>query len=159
MESQQQYLETTLARLLDWIRAADIKIAPILAIDTTMLGVFAALAPKHQRWTILAAIVAVLAVIPLLVSLFFLFFAAFPRTKGPKGSLLYFEGIKSREPNDFLKAVQEMSKGQLIEDLANQCHRNAEIASAKYAHLRTAIGALFLSVIPWLFLVFLLYRA
>jgi hypothetical protein len=44
------FLETTLARLLEWIHAADAKIPPILAISTSMLAIVAALLPKASDW-------------------------------------------------------------------------------------------------------------
>ena len=158
MDEKRQFLETTLARLLEWIRSADSKIAPILAIDTSMLAIIAALVPKPTQWTIVSAVIGVIAVVPLLVSLLFLFLAAFPHTKGPKPSIFYFEGIKAQDPDDYLAQVHALTNDQVLSDLAKQCHRNAEIASIKYGHIKTAITAMFISVIPWLVLVFLLYR-
>ncbi len=157
MESQRKLLETTLARLIDFIKAADAKIPPILAINTAMLGVFVSLIPKSAQWTLLMGILTVIAVVPILLSLISLCLATFPRTQGHKGSLLYFEGIKSHEPKKYLQKIQELSENELLEDLANQCHRNSEIASAKYSYIKFAMGSLFISIIPWLTLIFLIY--
>jgi hypothetical protein len=153
-----KHLEGTLSRLLKWIRAADAKIPPILAITTAMLGVLAALAPEASEWTVATAVMAVVTVIPLLASLVFLSLAAFPQTKGPKGSLLYFEGIKNREPESYLRDIQAATEEDHVADLAKQCHRNAEIASSKFRFVRLSMISLFVSIIPWLIVIFMLYQ-
>lgn len=158
MEDEIEILEKTLERLLEWIRAADSKISPILAICTSMLAVVAALLPKISCWSIIPIIVGILTILPLIGSLFFLFFAAFPRTEGPKGSLCYFEGIRTYNSNTYLNAIIQMTKEQYSADLASQCHRNAEIASIKYQHIKIALLLLFFSVIPWILFIFILYR-
>jgi hypothetical protein len=158
MKDNIAFLEKTLARLLEWVRAADAKIPPVLAITMSMLGVIAALVPKATGWSILSTVVCALAVLPLLICLIALVLASFPRISGPKGSLLFFEGIKAHDPEAYLRDVKQASEESLGLDLAKQCHRNAEIVSAKYAYLRTAIASLFISLLPWLATVFILYR-
>lgn len=158
MQDSDIFLEKTLARLLEWIRAADAKIPSVLAISTSMLAVVAALFPKASSWTILSAVAGILAVTPLFICLVFLFLAAFPRTQGPNGSLCYFEGIKTHSPESYLRAISQLTAERYYADLAKQCHRNAEIASIKYRYLRVAMESLFLSILPWLAFVFLLYK-
>lgn len=149
--------ETTLTRLLHWVQVADGKIAPILAIDTSMLAVFAALVPKASEWSVFSAIVALLATLPLGVSLLFLFLASFPRTKGPKRSLIYFEGIKTCERAKYSQDMKQLTPECYLDDLTEQCHRNAEIVSVKFRYLSVAMVSLFISIIPWLLIVYLLY--
>ena len=151
------FLETTLARLLEWIRAADAKIPPILAISTSMLAIVAALLPKASEWNIQLFVAGIVAVIPLFICFIFLFLATFPRTQGPKGSLIYFEGIKTHDTDSYLTAVRQLTNEEYSVDLARQCLRNSEIASIKYQNLRIAMIALFLSVLPWLIFIFILY--
>lgn len=156
MKDNVLFLEKTLGRLLEWVRAADAKIPPVLAIATSMLGVLAALSPSASRWSVLAAILCVLAAVPLVVCLVALLLASFPRTTGPSGSLLYFEGIKSRASGAYLKQVKDTTEDGLESDLAEQCHRNSEIASIKYRFLKVAMASLLVGILPWLSSVFVL---
>jgi hypothetical protein len=151
--------EQTLDRLLALVGAADQKTGLILAIDTGMLGVLAALAPSAQAWTIFSAIVASIAVLTLLTSVICLAMATFPRTRDPKGSLIYFGGIVTHTEADYVKKISSISNSEYLEDLARQCYRNAEIAQTKYTFVRTAMLSLFVSVVPWLIAVGLLYGA
>lgn len=160
MESElnREVLEKTLDRLLFWIAAADSKIAPVLAIDTAMLGVLAAIAPKLGAWTLLAVISTALALLFLLTSLGLLFFASFPRTRGPKGSLVFFGGITERERSVFVGEITDLHFSRYCEDLATQCYRNAEIAGLKFRYVRLAMTALLAAIVPWLLTVYVLYR-
>lgn len=151
-------LDRILTRNLAWIATADAKIAPILAINTAMLGVIAALAPSSSAWTISSAIFSAIAGLLLLGSIICLVTASFPRLQGPKGSLIYFGGIAERDADTF---VAELSKGiteEILRDFALQCHRNAQIAHSKYAYIKWAMILLYSSVPPFLIDVFLLYN-
>ena len=59
MKDNIAFLEKALARLLEWVRAADAKIPLVLAISTSMLDVIAALFPKAMGWSIFSAVVCV----------------------------------------------------------------------------------------------------
>src|SRR5688572_28892505 len=89
-------LETTLNRLLTMIAAAEGRTGLILALDTAMLGVLAALAPRAPAWSVAPAVWSTVAAILLVASLIFLLVSSFPRTSGPRGSRVFFEGISSR---------------------------------------------------------------
>ena len=69
LEGKLSMMENTLARQLQWIAAADSKVATIFAIDTAMLGVLAALAAHTQTWFRLGATAGSLCFILLLSSL------------------------------------------------------------------------------------------
>lgn len=157
-EDRRNYIESELGRLLSWISAADAKTSTIFAFATVMLGVLAALVPSAQEWVAGTAAWAAIAAVFLVVSLILSTFAAFPRTTGPKGSMVYFQGIASRKADDFSATVEKMTSTEYLEDLARQCHRNAEIAAAKYTWVRRAMIALYLGVIPWLVAVYHLYQ-
>jgi len=153
----QEMLEKTLARLLDWIRGAEAKVTPVLAIDTAMLGVLGALAPGVSGWTVGGALVVILAALLLLASLLSLFLAAIPRTKGPEDSRIFFKAIKDTKAKDYLSAVKALTHDDYIADLAAQCHRNAEICSLKFQLVWASTCLLFSAVIPWLLGVWMLY--
>lgn len=159
MASNRDALEKTLERLQSWIKAADAKTAPVLAIDTAMLGVLATFAPPSMKgWTMLAAIAASIAGILLLASLVFLFLAAFPRTEGPKKSCIYWEGITQRDMASYVDEMLNLGVAEYAADLARQCHRNAEIARDKFACVKRAMFSLFLAILPWLSAVAFLYE-
>ena len=150
-------LEANLTRLLGWIVAVDSRLSTVLAIDTAMLGVLAAMTPPFSGWTVPPAIIASLSALFLAASVLFLSFASFPRTSGPHGSLVYFGGIVGHEANQYRRLISEMTASQYIDDLANQCHRNAEIVDKKFKWIKWAMSSLLLSLLPWALSVYLLY--
>ncbi len=153
------FLEANLSRQIAWIGAADSKISFVFAINTAMLGVLAAVSPRAtDSWAVAPAIFAAFAAVFGLASLIFLSLASFPRTKGPKSSLIYFSGIAQRDANQFKQATCQMSTESYIDDLCAQCHRNAEIAERKFVWVQRALIALYLSVAPWCLAVYLLYN-
>lgn len=152
------FLEKNLARQLAWIAAADSKISFVFAVDMAMLGVLAALSPKQAAgWTVATAVFGALAALACVASLALLSVASFPRTRGPKGSLVFFGGISKRELRQFIESVCQLTTEAYVEDLCAQCHRNAEIAESKFAWVQRALLALYLSVAPWALAVYLLY--
>jgi hypothetical protein len=157
MSSSWLYSRSNLARQLQFIGSADSRAGLVLALDTAMLGVLAALSPDAAKWDVAGAIFSAIAVVGLLLSLLFLSFASFPRTKGPRGSVLYFEGIVGRDANTYLQELRTLTSDAYVCDLARQCHRNAEIARAKYVWLRGSLISLYAGVVPWALAVFLLY--
>jgi len=153
------FLEENLARQLAWISAADSKISFVFAIDTAMLGLLAAVSPMAVcSWRVAPAVFAGFAAVFGLTSLILLSLASFPRTKGPKSSLIFFGGIAQRDASQFKESVCEMSPESHLDDLCAQCHRNAEIADRKFAWVQWATVALYLSVVPWFCAIYLLYK-
>lgn len=153
-----ELLNRTLDRQLHWIGAADGKIAPVLAIDTAMLGVISALAPQPDAWPLWLAAVVALTLSLLGVSVVQLFRAGFPQTDGPTKSLVYFGGIANHTEEQFRAAILSVSDDAYAVDLAAQCYRNAEIAGAKFTHVRRATRLMFVALIPWMISVYSMYR-
>ncbi|MBZ0111191.1 MAG: DUF5706 domain-containing protein [Thermoanaerobaculia bacterium] len=150
-------LEASLGRLLEWIAAADGKTATVFAVGTALLGVLVALSPSPREWTRSYAAAAIAAGLLQGLSILFASFATFPRTAGPADSLVYFGGIAPREFDTYLGALRRQSADAYIEDLARQCHRNAEIARSKFIWVKRGLAALYLSAVPWLVALYLLY--
>ena len=157
-ERQVEILEKNLTRNLAWISAADTRVAPLFAINTAMLGVVAALLPKPALWEQLPLVTAVLAAVCLGASLVCIFLTTIPRTSGPKGSLLFFGGISQNEPDQYLQAIQDQKEEDYLKDLANQVHRNAEIAANKFKWIGRAMRWTLIGALPWLATTFLLYQ-
>lgn len=151
------YLEKELFRLIEWIKAADARISLILPLATAMLGALAALAPEFDNWTVFGGINFAFASFFLLLSVMFVAFASFPRTNGPKDSLIFFSGINGKSLEGYKDAVNNLSEEGYIEDLVNQCHVNAKIAEAKFHWVKISIFFLLLSSIPWVLSIFSFY--
>ena len=144
------FLETNLSRQLHWIASADAKVAFVFTLATAMLGVLAAVAPSGSEcWSQTFAVLTLIAAVLETVALTFASFAAFPRIKGPTGSLIYCGGIAERTHDQFGDALRDMSSASYAADLASQCHRNAEIATAKFLWVHRALRCLYASVVPW----------
>lgn len=149
--------ETELDRLLGWVRAAETRLALVLPLSTAMLGALAVLAPPMSKWTVLGGIAGAFATVLLFLSIVFAACASFPRTSGPKGSLVYFGGIVSRDLSQYREAVSSATPQTYLDDLLTQCHRNAQIAERKYAWVQRSMACLLISALPWSFSLFILY--
>ena len=140
-----------LERNLSWVRAADAKAPPIFAVDAAMLGVLGLRLPHLEQLSLFVILASGLAAAALLASMVFLGLVAFPRLAGPKDSIVFFGTAARLEEAAYIQRLTNSSFGdQLLQDTASQAFRNAEIAAAKYAHLRRAIMALFMAVPFWL---------
>lgn len=148
----------TLERQLSWIIAADSRAALIVPVSIAMLGTLAAIVPSPIEWSVGAAVLASLATLLLVVSLLCCTLAAFPRTNGPKGSLIFFGGISERDIDSYVVQLLSCELSELQADLARQCYVNATIASKKFRWVKTAMGFLFGSILPWVGAVYLLYQ-
>ncbi len=149
--------EAELDRLLGWVRAAESRLALVLPLSTAMLGALAVLAPSVSKWVVLGGIMAAFAAVLLFLSILFAACASFPRTSGPKGSLVYFGGIVSRDLSQYKEAVSSVTPQAYLDDLLTQCHRNAQIAERKYAWVQRSMACLLLSALPWGLSLFILY--
>jgi hypothetical protein len=158
VDRQVSILESTLARQLAWIAAADAKTGFVFVAATAMLGLLASAAPAYGKWTALGVILSVLATTLLLASLTALVAAVFPRTHGPKLSIIFFGGIASRDVDAYRSDVQSLDEDAYAEDLIQQCHINAKIASTKYHWVKIASVFLALSVLPWAVTAYVLFR-
>jgi len=158
-DSRIAWTEAELARLLEWVRAAESRLALVLPLSTAMLGALAVLAPTASKWTMVSGIAASFAALLLVLSIAFAACASFPRTTGPRGSLIYFGGITDRELKQYKNEVKSMTAESYLEELIRQCHRNAQIAERKYAWVQRSMACLFLAALPWFGALFTLYSS
>jgi hypothetical protein len=151
-------LEANLARQLHWIAAADTKAGFAFTLVTAMLGLLAALAPATTAgWDIASAVFSSLTAVTGSGSLVCLWAVAFPRTDGPRPSLVYCGGVSVRTAEQFREEFMAISPAKYAADLAVQCHRNAEIASTKFTWVQRAMMFLCASVPLWVASIWLLY--
>ncbi len=73
----------------------------------------------------------------------------YPRTKGPKDSLLYFGSVSEMTLENFKRASMSRTEQEFLEDLVGQCHRNSEIVYGKFRALTWAYRLLLLSLPFW----------
>lgn len=151
------YLEKELSRLLEWVQAADTRVSLVLPLTTLMLSALAVLSPPIDKWTILSALTTSFSTLTLVASIGCLAFASFPRTKGIKGSMIFFSGIKDKDIKQFRDSVNAFDEKSYIDDLISQCHINAQIADAKFLWVKRSLVFLFLSSAPWILSINLLY--
>lgn len=156
-EDKLNLLDKILTKNLAWISSADTKGTLLFAVNSAMLAVMAALVPTVNAWNIGAAIAASVALIALGASVAFIVAATFPRLGGPRNSLIYFGGIASHDEEQYMRKILDGVTEDLLADFARQCHRNAEIAKAKYDMVRRAVTCTFLALPAWLVAVWLMY--
>lgn len=150
-------LERDLERLLGWVRSAESRLALVLPLSTTMLGALCVLAPEASKWSVPGGIFTSIAGLLLAGSIVCSALASFPRTSGPKGSLIFFGGIAETELEQYSKAVRKRTDEEYLIDLEAQCHRNAKIAQRKYYWVQWSMGAMFAGALPWVIALYLLY--
>jgi Family of unknown function (DUF5706) len=158
IERRVSILENTLTRQLAWIAAADAKTGFIFAVSTAMIGFLASAAPAYGKWTSVGVVLAIAAAVLLLGSLGCVVLAVFPRTSGPKSSVIFFGGIAGRSVNSYRVDVQALIEEEYEEDLIRQCHINAQIASNKYHWIKFASVLLAVGTLPWLAAAYILFR-
>jgi len=154
---QTSLLEAELDRLLQWIQGAESRLAFVLTLSTAMLGALAVLAPRASDWTSSAIIFTSISALLLALSILFVAVASFPRTTGPKDSIIYFGTIASQELEKYESTVSSLTPKRYQEDLIRQCHRNATIATRKFYWIQRSMVCLFLASIPWAVSLFILY--
>lgn len=151
------WAESVLSRLLTWMGAAESRLRLVLTLSTAMLGALAILAPAFAKWTVLSGIAASFATLLLVLSIVFAACASFPRTSGPKGSLIYFGGITDRDMNQYAEAFKSLTPESYLEDIIRQCHRNAQIVERKFAWIQRSMACLLIGSLPWVVALFTLY--
>ena len=153
-----EILEAMLAKQLGWIAAADAKTGFIFAVATAMLGVLASAAPAYGEWTAFGVTLTTIATMLLFASLLCIVLAIFPRTFGPKLSVIFFGGIAGRTLDDYRSDMQTLSDEAYEEDLIQQCHINASIAATKYRWVKHGSVLLATSLPPWVAAAYILFR-
>lgn len=150
-------MENLLNRQLAWIAAADSRLSLVLPLSTAMLGALAVYAPKASMWNLASGIPAAFAIFFLCLSILFCALASFPRTKGTKGSVIFFEGINARSAEQYHSTMISLKESDYLNDLIQQCHINAAIASTKFTWVKRGMSSLFASVIPWAYAIYRFY--
>ena len=147
-------LEKELERLLRWVGAAESRLAFVFSVSTAMLGAIALTVGDPTEWSWSLGAAALLAIMLLLSSIVCSALATFPRTAGKGRSLIFFGSIDSLPLDEYRKLAMSQTESGYRDDLIEQCHRNAQIASTKYAWIRRSMICIFLAAVPWAFALF-----
>lgn len=153
-----QQQESSLDRQLEWIRAVDSKTPIIIGFATAMLAVTGALSPDPESLTWTTGLLMSVASLPSIGSLCWCAAATFPQTDGPGGSMIYFGCISEMSSTKYAEMVSARTAEDYLSDLNSQCHRNAQIATAKYRAVQRALRWLFIATPVWLVSCYLLYK-
>lgn len=139
----------TLERQLTWIAAADAKVGVVVTLHVAMLGglgaAYTAAAAKSSWVNGIATAYAILA----LVSLICAAMALWPRTDGPKNSMIYFGCVVKGRCEDYVDDFKNKGDDFFLVDLAEQVHRNAQIADKKISFVSTAMKVAFAGSLFW----------
>lgn len=136
-------------RTLGWIAQAEIKIGIVATIDIAMLGGLAAAFSEATTKTCLIYTSSSLAAVFSVAGIACAAFSLLPRLTGPDRSLIYFGRVAAVGRVDYVASFKQSSDEDMLNDLLDQIHRNAEIAKAKHMWVRRAMELSFLGAIPW----------
>ena len=142
---------------LEWVRAADGKVAPLWAINVAMLGVLVAVSASGALTS--RSPLPMLTGGILLIACILLALVNFPRTTGPAHSLIFFASIAEMSEIAFRSATIARTPEDAVTDIISQIYRNAQIARTKYRLLQGSTVCTFLALPLWLIVIYLRYMA
>lgn len=138
-----------LDRVLTFFARVEAKASFLFAIDTGLLALIAVNLRLEDfgRWYVMVP--GVLAVLLIVASLWFIYQCHFPKLDGGSGSLVYFAEIARRTEAKFITECEALDDAALTKDYLGQTWRNAQILTAKFAHVKTAFTLTGLALLPW----------
>ena len=151
----------SLARAIRFVRSADAKAAPALALQMALVGTLAA--RFENLWTIIGRfpwdtescllVMLLILYISFVIAVVTLAARVYMPTNPKTGkSLIYFEDISSMEYEAFEAQAKKMSSEVIESQLLDQIHRVSRIASAKMRRVQWAFVLTVPSSILWLVL-------
>lgn len=147
----------TLERQLTWITAADAKVGVVIALHVAMISglgaAYTAANADRSAWVnVMTFGYAALVVGSLICAAM----ALWPRTDGPKSSMLFFGCVAKARCEQYVEDFKKKDEDYFLADLAEQAHRNAQIAQAKISHVGWAMKLAFIGAFAWVLAVALL---
>jgi len=148
----------TLERIIGFTRVADIKAAPILALQAALPGLLLA----HTRQLLVLAtdlrsrltphlVWGLLAIWSLSALLAWIYAARvyIPMTPPAGGSLIYFEDIRRMDAADFRARGSRLTAEEVEQALLDQIWRVSRIASVKLAYIRISFVVGAIALVSW----------
>jgi len=145
-------LDSTLARLVRTGAIADSRAGLVISSNIGMLGALAAslsgsLLHKASPWVwLLLALTAAACVASIAMAAL----AAFPRPGTQPSSLVFFGSIAAMEREVYFERLRKVPQVEYADDLADQCHRVAALATLKFRWVRRAMATMMAAALPWL---------
>lgn len=155
MEKKITQAELNLQRKLDWISRYDSRITFVAGISIAMLGVLINNVALLKDLFWYEYVTFGLASGLLFTSLILVYQSQYPKTKSVNSSLIYFGTIAALKADEFKKRFKATTEEEYLDDLLSQTHINAEIISKKFTCLKRALVLILISVIPWLYTIYL----
>lgn len=140
MSSPTDFSTQTLSHLNEYIKFADQKASILLTGQLAFLGLFVNL--LNQIWPgpgIEFRILSALTIGATLVSGVFAGWVIYPQTDPSGENLLFWENIKSKSRDDYESKIKNLDEESTLEELIEENHLLAEVASNKYWRLKLAL--------------------
>lgn len=134
---------------LGWNAAVEIKTGVIVTLNLAVISGLASLFIEVDKPTIAQYWLSGIALICPIVALCLAAKSVSPQLSGPAESLLYFGRISEKDRQVYVEEFERASESDLLTDVLDQTHRNAEIVRSKYLHIRRAINWSFIGIFPW----------
>ena len=165
LEERLQSHYETMTRIVRFIRMADNKAAPVLALQIALVGTLAARFDKllpiilsDEGSVGQVALIALIAIymVNLIAVIWFAATVYVPvNPKSGEDLLIYFEDISSIERKDFIARSKELDRDEIERQLLDQIHRVSGVTSRKMYRVRWAFilsapsSLLWLSLLVW----------
>jgi len=143
------FLESNLARQLEWVRAAESRLSLVLPLSTALFGTIAVRVSDASGWDCYTVIATAVAVLLLGGSILFSALSFVPQVKGAQVSNIFFGTVGAMPLSDFRAALAEYGEEEYRRDLIEQIHINARIAARKYRLVTYSMRCLMGSFLPW----------
>ena len=139
-----------LDRLMGFFPRNDGKATFLFTLNAGLLSFVAVNFPYREPFSLLAAF-ALLVLTPASLSMAHLARVFFPHLRGGEtNSVLYFGDIARGSSANYADRLRTLTEGDLLEDIACQIHRNAQILDQKFKHVSEAFKLSALSLLPLL---------
>jgi Family of unknown function (DUF5706) len=145
-----KYAQWLLERNLAWIAQAEVKVAVVISIDVAMVSAIAAAYTTTASKSAWAVLLSVLFGLLVAAALFSAAIVVRPQIDGPPTSFVFFGKVAKMERADYAQALKMASAEDLLKDISEQIHRNAEIALTKHHWIGLAVKWSSVSAFFWM---------
>jgi hypothetical protein len=142
--------ERQLDRIQSFFPRIDTRASALFAIAVGELAIAAVNVQFDDFKLWYVAVPAALFALLIIAAFVFLYLCAYPSLKGGTNSLIYFREIAKLTEAEYVRRYTSYVHTDRLNDLSGQIWRNAQIASLKYEHLKSATVLLIASIIPWI---------
>lgn len=137
-----------LDKQLAWIATGDVKIGAIVTLNLALLAGLGSYFSAKSSW--LLDILYTITVAIIIISIYYCKLGFRPKFDPPNQSNIFFGTIAINNLTTFIQGIDTVTKEKFSKDLANQVHRNAQIANRKYSYLSKATSAFLVASVFWL---------